>query len=385
MATKNYTFPSDSSGGNDYQPDLTDTADIAVAFSDFVEGIQSVFNSVGSDVSAIDNKLDGTTDLSVPASKFILQGSQSANNIKFAVTNTGSITLSLPSATTTIVGTDSSQTLTNKTLSAATISGTTTLTGTVNASGTTINSPTIASPTISNPTITGSVTGDQDFNANVNIDGTLNAGSTNVSALTVNGVVIQSGYIPITGMIVMYNGSTAPTGWAVCDGLNGTPDLRDKFIVGANPSKLLNTSGGSTTTSNHDGHSHTLSGTAAAGTTDSGGADHSHSIAHDHGCSDAGSHDHNGSVGGPTSSGTAATGNTRAYATSGHAHNFNTNSGGTHAHNIVASNAGSGNSNAWSHSHGQNAVSISGSAVSAGAHSHTITPPYYALTYIIKL
>lgn len=44
-----------------------------------------------------------------------------------------------------------------------------------------------------------------------------------------------------TGVIVMWSGSIAsiPSGWALCDGTNGTPDLRERFIVGAggnNPS-----------------------------------------------------------------------------------------------------------------------------------------------------
>jgi len=36
-------------------------------------------------------------------------------------------------------------------------------------------------------------------------------------------------------VIVMWSGTiaTIPTGWALCDGTNGTPDLRDKFVVGA--------------------------------------------------------------------------------------------------------------------------------------------------------
>lgn len=38
-----------------------------------------------------------------------------------------------------------------------------------------------------------------------------------------------------SGVIVMWSGSLGaiPTGWALCDGRNGTPDLRDRFIVGA--------------------------------------------------------------------------------------------------------------------------------------------------------
>jgi microcystin-dependent protein len=37
------------------------------------------------------------------------------------------------------------------------------------------------------------------------------------------------------GIIVMWSGqiSTIPQGWVLCDGSNGTPDLRSRFIVGA--------------------------------------------------------------------------------------------------------------------------------------------------------
>lgn len=37
------------------------------------------------------------------------------------------------------------------------------------------------------------------------------------------------------GMIMMWSGSvaTVPAGWLLCDGTNGTPDLRNRFIVGA--------------------------------------------------------------------------------------------------------------------------------------------------------
>ena len=48
-------------------------------------------------------------------------------------------------------------------------------------------------------------------------------------------------------MIIMYNSATAPSGWYLCDGNNGTPDLRDRFIVGAGNSYSLNATGGSNT------------------------------------------------------------------------------------------------------------------------------------------
>ena len=49
------------------------------------------------------------------------------------------------------------------------------------------------------------------------------------------------------GVIVAYNGSVAPFGWAICDGSNSTPDLRDKFIIGSGNKYNLSSGGGSST------------------------------------------------------------------------------------------------------------------------------------------
>lgn len=54
---------------------------------------------------------------------------------------------------------------------------------------------------------------------------------------------IQTNLVP-KGMIVAYNGTSPPPGWAICDGSNGTPDLRDRFIVGAGNGMRHNTAGG---------------------------------------------------------------------------------------------------------------------------------------------
>ena len=37
------------------------------------------------------------------------------------------------------------------------------------------------------------------------------------------------------GGIIIWSGSAndIPTGWVLCDGSNGTPDLRDRFVLGA--------------------------------------------------------------------------------------------------------------------------------------------------------
>lgn len=46
------------------------------------------------------------------------------------------------------------------------------------------------------------------------------------------------------GMIMMFNGTTAPDGWAICNGLNGTPDLREKFIYGSSLTVPIGSTGG---------------------------------------------------------------------------------------------------------------------------------------------
>lgn len=52
--------------------------------------------------------------------------------------------------------------------------------------------------------------------------------------------------IPI-GTIVIWSGTlgTIPTGFRRCDGTNGTPDLRDKFVVGAGSTYAVGATGGS--------------------------------------------------------------------------------------------------------------------------------------------
>ena len=49
-----------------------------------------------------------------------------------------------------------------------------------------------------------------------------------------------------TGVIVMWNGTIdkVPVGWELCDGSRGTPDLREKFIVGAGSSYDVGGTGG---------------------------------------------------------------------------------------------------------------------------------------------
>ena len=65
------------------------------------------------------------------------------------------------------------------------------------------------------------------------------APSTSGNLLTSNGTTWTSAAAPTTfvaGMILMWSGTIAsiPSGFLLCNGSSGTPDLRDKFIIGAN-------------------------------------------------------------------------------------------------------------------------------------------------------
>lgn len=76
--------------------------------------------------------------------------------------------------------------------------------------------------------------------------------------------------IPL-GVITLWYGSigSVPTGWYLCDGANGTPDLRDKFIVAAGSTYAVGATGGSAN-SVVVSHDHTYSTTTGSGGSASG-------------------------------------------------------------------------------------------------------------------
>ena len=156
---------------------------------------------------------------------------------------------------------------------------------------------------------------------------------------------ITSSLFP-SGGIILWSGSTAsiPSGWVLCNGSNSTPDLRDRFVVGAGSSYGVNATGGASSvtlsTSQIPAHNHSASSSSSTTIHDSG---HSHSIS-------ALRPSESGNTISTSSGGTAVTASTNS-ATTG----------------ITASTSTS--------------TSISNTG---GGGSHENRPPYYALAYIMK-
>lgn len=89
-----------------------------------------------------------------------------------------------------------------------------------------------------------------------------------------------------TGMISLWYGSigSVPLGWYLCDGTNGTPDLRDKFVVGAGSTYSVAATGGSTdaivvshthtatSTVTDPGHRHSVGPSAGSAATQGSGS-----------------------------------------------------------------------------------------------------------------
>lgn len=166
-------------------------------------------------------------------------------------------------------------------------------------------------------------------------------------------------FLNMRGIIVMWSGllSQIPEGWVLCDGRNGTPDLRDKFIVGAGREYTIGDTGGAKavtlTVSHMPRHTHEM---FIAGS-------HSHT-----GITNAtGMHTHAFRSFSPQvdSSGSSPGGwelrsrPLETTASSGeHSHSVSINSAGDHVHTIGATGAGQ---------------------------AHENRPPYYALAFIMYI
>lgn len=65
----------------------------------------------------------------------------------------------------------------------------------------------------------------------------------------INGKVPAAQLPSFAGIIALWSGSASniPEGWFLCDGNNNTPDLRDRFIVGAGSAYAAGATGGEAT------------------------------------------------------------------------------------------------------------------------------------------
>lgn len=165
------------------------------------------------------------------------------------------------------------------------------------------------------------------------------------------------------GGIVLWSGSiaTIPSGWLLCDGNSGTPNLTDRFIVGAGAGYAVGATGGSAqvvlTTAQLPSHTHSISGSVDAngshshGVTDAG---HSHSVTAWLGAASPGS-------GGGADAGQRLSSNTTV-GTSVSGTGISIVAGGVHSHTFSGT---------------------SGATGSASGHENR--PPYYALAYIMKV
>lgn len=60
--------------------------------------------------------------------------------------------------------------------------------------------------------------------------------------------VLPGSNVPPGGVIIWTGEASAvPEGWALCDGTNGTPDLRGRFVLGESESHAAGTTGGTET------------------------------------------------------------------------------------------------------------------------------------------
>ena len=198
-------------------------------------------------------------------------------------------------------------------------------------------------------------------------------GITNASTIGLSGLITQGGVtgrvVPVGG-IIMYDGLVAsiPAGWALCDGTNGTPDLRDKFVIGA----WVDDAGEAKTN-------------ITGAPTKSGGSKDAQVVAHTHGVSLSGT------------TGFQSANHTHGVSDPGHAHNVPITKGaydggapyvasgynldGTY--NQATSAVGTGISlgvNTANHTH---SITVSGSTVSSGVSGTDANlVPYYALAFI---
>jgi hypothetical protein len=213
-------------------------------------------------------------------------------------------------------------------------------------------------------------------------------------------------YLPLP-LVFMFDGpiNTIPANFRLCNGLNGTRNLQDRFIVGAGGSYTLGSTGGAlngvtaaggahTPTMQIAGaHSHTSTASGAHSHSTNVQGDHSHTLTIDgttlsinqmppHTHTVDGSTNSNNTPGGfLTSANSGGSLKTSGSAGGGqsHTHSGGTAAAGGHSHTTdVSSTHQHGTDSQGGHTHAVDPV---------GNHTHTFsnTPPYYAMAFIMRV
>jgi len=171
----------------------------------------------------------------------------------------------------------------------------------------------------------------------------------------------------VQGMIILWSGNTSniPPGFVLCDGNNSTPNLTDRFVVGAGAAYSPGATGGNNSqtlsVNQIPSHDHSLS---ASGTTNSGGS-------HYHFAFRSGNH-------GQLRNGSNMSSNNYPGSGSGPSNLYE-------GYNITASGSVSNVGRTSDHSGHQHGFSLSGNTgAKGGGQSVDIRPRYYALCYIMK-
>jgi len=214
-----------------------------------------------------------------------------------------------------------------------------------------------------------------------------------LSSMSVSGTVTATLFsgtgTVVAGTIILWSGAVGaiPSGWALCNGTSGTPDLRGRFVVGAGTggAYAVGATGGQNAITSVPAHTHSFSATTASSgghvhtATLSTDGSHSHSGNtstegnHTHPISTFNTYDANATT--PRQASTLGGGSNIPQSTAGgaHTHNVSLNANTNHTHTVSMTGAGS-------HDH-----TFTGTSDSSGSASVSILPLYYALCYIMRL
>ena len=114
-------------------------------------------------------------------------------------------------------------------------------------------------------TFVDSSSGNENIKVDTNLTYNPSTNTLSVPNISGNGSGLSGIESFVTGMIILWYGATnnIPSGFVLCDGNNSTPDLRDRFVVGAGSAYSPNNTGGSSSItlaeSQLPSHTHTAS------------------------------------------------------------------------------------------------------------------------------